>query len=51
MTALVQLDYSKFTMPELHMSQIKIMQEIRERDLYTHKKFEEVTKQNASFEA
>jgi len=51
MSMIVEIDYTKLSMPELHLCQLALMKEIRERDSYTHMQLENTTKQSESLEA
>ena len=47
----VQLDYTKFSTPELHLCQAAITREMRDRDTYTYNQMENIKEQNASLAA
>ena len=48
---IVEIDYTKFSMPELHLCQMALMMEIREQDSYSHMQLENATKQSENLAA
>ena len=48
MSMIVEIDYTKFSMLELHFYQLALMKEIREWDSYSHMQLENTTKQSES---
>ena len=48
MSMTVEIDYTKLSMPELHLCQLAIMNEIRECDSYSHMQLENSMKQSES---
>ena len=48
MSMTVEIDYAKLSMPELHLCQLAIMNEIREWDSYSHMQLENATMQSES---
>ena len=51
MSMIVEIDYAKLSMPELHLCQLEIMNEIQECDSYSHRQLENTTKQSESLAA
>ena len=51
MSMTVEIDYAKLSMPELHLCQLAIMNEIWERESYSHRQLENTTKQSESLTA
>ena len=51
MSMTVEIDYAKLSMSELHLCQLEIMNEIRERDNYSHRQLENSMKQSESLVA
>ena len=51
MSMTVEIDYTKLSMLELHLCQLALMKEIRERDNYSHMQLENTTKESESLTA
>ena len=48
MSMIVEIDYTKLSMSELHLCQLKIMKDIQERDNYSQMQLENTMKQRES---
>ena len=48
MSMTIDIDYAKLSMSELHLCQLAIINEIRERDSYSHRQLEKSMKQSES---